>query len=113
MMKFIRNTAFFIGWLLSPLTFWNDAFVNIPLSYLLANLLVRFININFLWLVLASYWLTNVLGLWMMYAAGKGILAEGRGIFREALKLILTMAAYSAVLVFLHYIGLLRPIRLG
>ena len=87
MNQFLRNTIFFIGWVLSPLTFWNDAFVNIPLSYLLANILVRFIRADFLLLVLIAYWFTNALGLYMMYATTRQIF-KGRG---EALKEILKL----------------------
>lgn len=38
---------FFIGWILSPLTWWNAQFVNIPLSYLLANLLFYIFPLHF------------------------------------------------------------------
>lgn len=107
---FIRNTVFFIGWILSPLTFWNDAFVNIPLSYLFANLLFRFINVNFMWLVLASYWFTNVLGLYLMYAAGKELVRSRAGVVKEILKLIGTTAIYSLIIVILAKLGILRPL---
>jgi len=113
MKKILDRTLFFIGWTLSPFTFWNDVFVNIPISYLAASLLANFIRARFVLLVLICYWASNILGLAMMYAAGKGIMAEGRGIFKEVLKLVLTMAAYSAALVILNYMGILRPIRTG
>ena len=109
MKPFIRNTVFFIGWVLSPLTFWNDAFVNIPLSYLLASLLVKLINVNFLWLILASYWLTNVLGLYLMYALGKGIVKSKEGIIKELLSLVVTTAVYSLILVALTKLNILKP----
>lgn len=101
---------FFLGWLLSPFTFWNDAFVNIPLSYIIANLLVRFLRIDFLMLVLWSYWATNALGLFLMYASGRKLIKEGRGIARELLSLIAAIAAYSILLVILHKTGVLKPV---
>lgn len=110
MRKFIRNTVFFIGWMLSPLTFWNDAFVNIPLSYLLANLLARFINVNFLWLVLVSYWITNVLGLGLMYAAGKDAIRSREGAVKEFSTLIGTTIIYSIIIVALNRAGILKPL---
>lgn len=110
MNAFLRNTIFFIGWLLSPLTFWNDAFVNIPLSYLLANILIRVIRADFLWLVLASYWITNVAGLLLMYVAGKEMVRSRAGVKKQILDLILTSIAYSLLIVALHRFGILKPI---
>jgi len=31
-----------VGWILSPLTFWNDAVVNIPITYLCASVVALF-----------------------------------------------------------------------
>lgn len=110
MRPFIRNTVFFIGWLLSPLTFWNDAFVNIPLSYLLANILVRFMNVDFLRLVLISYWVTNGLGICLMYAAGKDAVRSREGVIKDILSLIITTVVYSLIIVALGRLGILRPL---
>ena len=107
---FIRNAVFFIGWILSPLTFWNDAFVNIPLSYLMANLLVRFIRADFLWLVLVSYWLTNVAGLFIMYAAGKDIVKGRAGVLKEIFSLLITIVIYSVIIVVLGRLGIIKPL---
>jgi len=110
MNKFIRNTVFFIGWILSPLTFWNDAFVNIPLSYLMANLFIRFIKCDFLLLVLISYWLTNIAGLFMMYAVGKDIIRSRGGVVKEIINLLITTAVYSVVIIALGRLGIIRPL---
>lgn len=110
MNRIILRSAFFIGWLLSPLTFWNDAFINIPLSYLLANLCVRLVPINFLLLVLIFYWLTNVAGLAIMYATGADILKEKGQRLKEIAKIVLTMIIYSVILAALGRLGVLKPI---
>lgn len=113
MRPFLRNTVFFIGWLLSPFTFWNDAFVNIPLSYLMANVLIRFIRLDFLLLVLISYWVTNALGLYMMYSTTRQIFngrEQAGERAREILKLIATTAVYSLLLVALGKFNILRPV---
>ena len=110
MKTFLRDTVFFIGWMLSPLTFWNDAFVNIPISYLLANILIRVIRVDFLWLVLIFYWITNVLGLYLMYAAGKELIKNRGGVKKEVLNLILTSVAYSLLIVALNRFGILKPV---
>jgi len=109
MKPFIRNAVFFIGWILSPLTTWNDAFVNIPLSYLLANIIVRLVNVNFPLLVLASYWATNIIGLGLMYAAGKNAIKDRGGAFKAVSSMIITTALYSIIILILGRIGILKP----
>ena len=111
MKNFINRLVFFVGWVLSPFTFWNDAFVNIPLSYIAANLLLRIVHMRFVTMMLICYWISNVLGLIMMYVSGRGLVKGGKGLARELVKLLLTMALYSIMLVLLAKIGILRPMK--
>jgi hypothetical protein len=106
----LNRGVFFIGWLLSPLTFWNDALVNIPISYLCASLTRRVIPGDFLILTLVYYWISNILGLWMMAASGHAIIKEGRGLLRGVIDLLATIAVYSGILILLGKTGLLKPI---
>jgi len=108
--KLILRLTFFLGWILSPLTFWNDAFVNIPLSYICANLFIRVYRANFLFTMIAFYWLSNGLGILMMYLSGKNLLAGKKDIIRELLKLIAALTIYSFLIVLLHRTGILKPI---
>jgi len=57
----------FIGFLLSPLSWWNDAFVNVPLAYLGAWLISLFYKPGFAAAFVFCYWLTNILGLFLMH----------------------------------------------
>ncbi|MCX5665486.1 MAG: hypothetical protein NT036_00320 [Candidatus Omnitrophica bacterium] len=110
MSTFIKNAVFFIGWLLSPLTFWNDAFVNIPISYLCAWLTIKLIKADFLLLVLIFYWLSNGLGIILMYFSGKSIMRD-KDTRSNALKtLLLTVLIYSIIIVILGKTGILKPI---
>jgi len=55
-----------LGWLLSPLCWWNDLLVNLPLALGFARL-VSLLNPAWLLPALVSgYWLTNMAGLLMM-----------------------------------------------
>lgn len=109
---FFYRSLFFLGWLLSPLTFWNDAFINIPLAYLCASLFYRLAHFDFLFMTLVFYWLSNILGIALMYISGKAIARE-EGYWKNALlKTILTILIYSIVLVLLNNFGILKPIRL-
>lgn len=110
MSTFIKNTIFFIGWILSPLTFWNDAFVNIPISYLSAWIAIKFIKADFLFLVLIFYWLSNIFGILMMIFSGKSILQDKIKRLHALLSLLITVAIYSAIIIILHRIGILKPI---
>ncbi|OGW94974.1 MAG: hypothetical protein A3K16_02515 [Omnitrophica bacterium RIFCSPLOWO2_01_FULL_45_24] len=110
MPSIIRNAIFFIGWMLSPLTFWNDAFVNIPIAYLCAVLLAKVIKADFLFLTLAFYWLSNVFGVLMMYFSGKSIMQDKRNRLNALRTLLITVAAYSILIIILNRIGILKPI---
>ena len=107
---FFYRSLFFLGWLLSPLTFWNDAFINIPLAYLCASLVFGLAHFPFLPMVLVFYWLSNILGLALMYVSGRAIARE-EGYWKNAvLKTILTILVYSIVLVVIHNLGVLKPV---
>ena len=110
MSTFIKNAVFFIGWLLSPLTFWNDIFVNIPISYLCASLAIRFIKADFLFLVLIFYWLSNGFGILMMYSSGKSIMQDKGNRSRSLVTLLITVMIYSVIIIILNRTGILKPI---
>jgi len=57
-----RGTLFFIGYLLSPLSLWDDVFVNIPISYVLALIVKHFSPSAFFPSMILIYWLTNLIG---------------------------------------------------
>jgi len=110
MSAFLKNTIFFIGWLLSPFTFWNDVFVNIPISYLCASLAIKFIKADFLFLVLIFYWLSNGFGILMMYSSGKSIMQDKSNRLNALKTLLITVIIYSIIIVILGKIGVLKPI---
>ena len=66
----------FIGFLLSPLSWWNDLFVNIPLALALAWVISLFDKAAFTATFVIGYWLTNVLGLVLMHKGAKTMLSD-------------------------------------
>ena len=56
----------FVGFILSPLSWWNDLFVNIPIAYGVAYLFGLMSKSLFFPMFLAAYLLTNVAGFIMM-----------------------------------------------
>ncbi|MFA6142381.1 MAG: hypothetical protein WC738_03700 [Candidatus Omnitrophota bacterium] len=109
MTTFLNRIIFFLGWLLSPFTFWNDAFVNIPISYIAANLVFRAVHIKFMTLVLIFYWLSNGLGILLMYLTGRKLMGRGRR-GKELINVVVAIIAYSLLLLLLNKFGILKPI---
>lgn len=111
MNKSIYRTIFFFGWLLSPLTTWNDLFINIPLAYVLSCITIYFVPASFVALMVIYYWLTNILGLALMAMSGRHIFHDRKHMAREAVKLIAPILLYSAILIMLDKVGILKPIQ--
>ena len=56
-----------IGFLLSPLSWWNDIFINIPLAYVFALPFGFFSKKLFLPAMILGYWITNFIGFMLMH----------------------------------------------
>jgi cadmium resistance protein CadD (predicted permease) len=102
-----------IGYLLSPLSWWNDWFLNIPLAYAGAWLVSLIWKHAFLPAFIGFYWATNIIGLIMLH---KGIVKvvnrkhEEKRYSRRALaKDIAVSLIYTAVIVILVRTGVIRP----
>lgn len=66
--KIVAGLMVVIGWLLSPLTFYNDLIVNIPLAVVMGSLLsIFFGSENYSYIVAACYLGSNVLGILMVW----------------------------------------------
>ena len=110
MKKKLKALLFFIGWLLSPFTWWNDAFVNIPLSYLIANLLFYTTHLPFKWLIIGSYWFTNALGLFFMYFYGESLILSSNNKMKAAIYMVVSVIIFSAITTYLNKQGKLLPL---
>ena len=110
MKKKLQSIVFFIGWVLSPFTTWNDFLINVPLSYLIANFLYIFIRLPLKWLLLVSYILTNILGLLMMYASGKEVVLSSESKIKGIVSLVINTAILSAIVFLLDKSGILLPL---
>ncbi len=68
MIKKIRwSILWVIGYLLSPLSWWNDLFVNFPIAYVFAFLFWLINRSFFLPTMVLGYWLSNILGFVLMH----------------------------------------------
>jgi Sec-independent protein secretion pathway component TatC len=101
-----------IGYLLSPLSWWNDLFVNLPLAYLFGSALSLVSKKLFAPGMIFGYWLSNLLGFFLMHRAGWKIAVKdgSSGNRRRAILLnILTALGYTVLVVVLILTGLLKP----
>jgi len=99
------------GYILSPLSFWNDLFVNFPIGYLF-GLLCGFTSQDlFLPGLIAGYWLSNIAGMVLLH---KGMVCmvkpdlPMRVTRSELIKDGLWTLLYTGVLIILVKTGVLK-----
>lgn len=64
----------FIGFMLSPLSWWNDLFVNVPLAVGFGWTISLLYRPAFEPAVILGYWITNVLGFVLMHKGAQKVL---------------------------------------
>ena len=108
-MKFFYASVAFVGWLLSPFTWWNDAFVNLPLAYILTSLIQRWVPWSFLSAFLVCYWITNIAGIALMYAGARRLVPRAAGTVTRR-GVLATIIAYSIIAALLIKLGIIKPL---
>jgi hypothetical protein len=100
-----------VGYVLSPLSFWNDLFVNFPIAYF-CGLLCGFVSQRlFLPGLVAGYWLSNIAGVVLLHKGIVCMVNPDRPVKisrSELIKSGLWTLAYTAVLIILVKAGILR-----
>ena len=100
------------GYMLSPLSWWNDLFVNVPLALAFAWVVSFFYRPAFEVCLIVGYWLTNVLGFVLMHKGAQRMLTEkGRYSRRDLLRDVGISLLYTALIVALLKLGILKPIE--
>ena len=107
-----------LGFMLSPLSWWNDAFVNLPLAlafaWLVSSLCAESWKVAvFDVALIVGYWLTNLLGFVLLHRGARQLLARVdttpvRSGFKKDL---LVSLGYTALIVLLIKFGVLKPIN--
>lgn len=84
-LKKIRGGLLFaIGWLLSPLCWWNDLVFNLPVAYGFGYLCGLFSTNWTLPGTIAGYWLSNLVGIFLMQAGAIDVLqSQERNLKKE------------------------------
>ncbi|MCL4875193.1 MAG: hypothetical protein KJ064_00970 [Anaerolineae bacterium] len=92
--KVVDSALVVIGFILSPLSWWNDLVVNVPLAYLFSLPFTLLHESLFLPAFIIGYWLTNLLGFLLMHVGFSGMRD-----FKQALFISLLYTLLVAMLV--------------
>jgi len=111
--KVTGGVLVFVGFMLSPLSWWNDLFVNVPLALAFAWVVSWFYQPAFAASLVIGYWLTNVLGFVLMHKGARKMLTEkpyryGR---RDLLRDVGISLLYTLLIVALIKLGVLKPVQ--
>ena len=100
-----------VGFVLSPLSWWNDLFVNVPLALGFAWAVSAFYKPAFTVSLVVGYWLTNVLGFVLMHKGAEQILTKipKKYTRRDLLRDVGISLLYTALIVALVEFGVLKP----
>ena len=91
-----------LGWLLSPLSWWNDLLVNVPLAYLFSLPFSLIDERLYLPAFALGYWLTNVLGFVLLHKGVTGMLSSRKASLKKDL---LIGTAYTILVVTVAALG--------
>ena len=110
MKKIYNQVLILIGFILSPLSWWNDLVVNFPLSYLIAFPFGLLSKQLFVPAFIAAYWITNILGFLLMHQGTRGLFAnqsrKAAGL-HDLKKLFIASFLYTLLILFLIYFNIL------
>ncbi len=101
-----RGILFLTGYILSPLTWWNDVFINIPISYVIASIISKIVGESYFpKLMVLAYLFTNVLGFLLMHIS----ISWGKMSRRKLLIDIIIAAGYTILVYVLALLGYIKP----
>lgn len=103
----------FIGYMLSPLSWWNDLFVNVPLAIAFAWVISLFYPSAFMPSAVLGYWLTNLLGFILLHKGAQQVLGKqpkpySRG---DLIKDISISLLYTGIIILLVRFGVIKPVQ--
>ena len=100
------------GYMLSPLSWWNDLFINVPLAWVFASLISLFYHPAYAASFVVGYWLTNVLGFVLMHKGGHKIFSKDqqRYSWKWLARDLLISLLYTGLVVLLVRWKLVQPL---
>lgn len=103
----------FIGFMLSPLSWWNDLLVNVPLAIGFGWLVAWFYPSAFHMAVVLGYWMTNVIGFVLIHKGANLLLVKGEVRpyrRRDLIRDLAVSLGYTLLIVVLIKLKVLEPI---
>lgn len=89
-----------IGYLLSPLCWWNDLIFNLPVSYGFGYICSWFSPNLFFPGLIVGYWLSNIVGILLMQAGALDVFQQSeRNLKKELLAGLATSTVYTLAIV--------------
>ncbi|HEY9645727.1 MAG TPA: hypothetical protein V6C88_05125 [Chroococcidiopsis sp.] len=107
---------FVLGYMLSPLSWWNDLFFNLPFAYGLGYLVSRVAPHYFLPAAIAGYWLSNVAGILLMQLGVIDVFqgdGKERNFKKELFTGVVSSTVYTFVILGLIHFHILETPALG
>ena len=92
-----RSLLATVGYLLSPLSWWNDLYVNFPMAYGMAWAVSLIDKRIFAVALVVSYWITNIAGLIMLHKGLSPAIANSIPKTKDYRKKIVTDLIISVV----------------
>jgi hypothetical protein len=99
-----------LGYLLSPASWYNDLFLNIPLAYVFAFPFGLISEKLFMPFMILGYWLTNIAGFMLMHYGVKNMTSSRKSRYsrKEIARDILISILYTLFVVLLVKVGWLK-----
>jgi uncharacterized membrane protein len=99
-----------VGYVLSPLSFWNDLFVNIPIAYAFGVLFGLISESLFFPFMIIGYWISNVLGFVLLHMGVSDVVkgTEKKYTRKDVIRDIVISLAYTLIIVALVVSGILQ-----
>lgn len=111
MFKKIKGFLFLgVGYMLSPLSWWNDLFFNLPIAYFFGYLASSISPHLFLPFTIIGYWISNILGILMMQIGALDLFFEQKStnLKKDLLIGLGTSTIYTLVIIGLVYFHILE-----
>lgn len=101
-----RTLLGLLGFILSPLSWWNDLFVNVPLAYALSYPFSLLDPIFFLPVFVMAYWLSNLVGLLLIHYSIQGVGGSQKktGAYGRMIVITLFYTSLIVILVWLDWL---------
>ncbi|MCP6757442.1 MAG: hypothetical protein NHB32_01430 [Fischerella sp. CENA71] len=93
-----------IGYLLSPLCWWNDLVFNLPIAYFLGYICSLFAPKLFMPCAIIGYWLSNIIGIILMQAGAIDVFQkqpQERNLKKELLTGLVSSTVYTLLILLL------------